>query len=93
MKKTYIQYTDDGTAVPDRFDGCEKFALYIGISQVDGGWLLETGGDPASITSLADVQSDDADSLIGSIQNIISDPVTPWEECSEEDKEYIYETL
>ena len=93
MKKVSIQYTDEGDIELSRFDGRQSFALYAGIAQVDGGWLLETNGYPLCLGSLEDEQSDDADARIDSVRDILSDPSTPWEECSEDDKEYIYDIL
>ena len=93
MKKVYIQFTDDGQIILDRFDGNEKFALYIGIEQIDGNWLLQTGGNPTTLVDLEDEQDEDCDVRIEAIRDIISDPTTPWEPCDEDDESYITEWL
>lgn len=74
MKKTY--YIDGET-------------LYVGIERIYGEWLLTTGGDP--VTLYVDEEANDEFSLreIEEIDNIICDPSTEWEECDEDDIEYI----
>lgn len=81
MKKTAI-YTDP-----------ERFWLYYNIDSVSGGYILETGGDPTCLGELEDAQNDEADALIESISEIINDPRTPWEPCTEEDEEYVNDWL
>lgn len=93
MKKVYVQFSDDGHIILDRFDGNQKFALYVGIEQIDGNWLLETNGDPITIVDMEGAQDEECDASIESIRNIISDPTTPWEACNEEDAEYVLDTL
>lgn len=93
MKKVYIQFTDDGQIILDRFDGNQRFALYIGIDQLYGSWLLETNGDPNTLVSLEDEQGEDCDARIETIRDIISDPATPWEPCDEDDESYVAEWL
>lgn len=80
MKKTYI--TDNETS--------ERYALYVGIDQIYGGWMMETSGDPDTLNTLED--SDCAD-LIEKITSTINDPATEWEQATEEDNEYVAEWL
>lgn len=93
MKKVYVQFSDDGHIILDRFDGNQKFALYVGIEQIEGNWLLETNGDPITIVDMEGAQDEECDASIESIRHIISDPTTPWEACNEEDAEYVLDTL
>lgn len=81
MKKTYIN------------DNGEHNTLYFGITSVYGGFILTTGGDPICLNELEDAGNEECEDLISSIQEIINDPSTPWEACSEEDKEYVSEWL
>lgn len=86
MKKTYI--TNESTS--------ETYALFAGIDAVYGGWLMETGGDPTCLNELEEAVADgneSAETLIGSINDLISASTTPWEDLSEEDLEYIQDTL
>lgn len=86
MKKTYI--TNENAS--------ETFTLYVGIDAVYGGWIMETSGDPTCLNELEESVSDgneSAEALINSIGELISDPATPWEPLSFEDKEYIRFTL
>lgn len=91
MKKTYVQLNKHSTdATLSHFDGNEQFALYADVESVDGGWLLETSG---SLTCLNELEDAECDSMIRSINEIIADSATPWEALSEEDTEYIRDTL
>ena len=89
MKKTYIQ------------GEIERYALYVGIERVHGGWIMETGGEPNTLEYMEEALSDanDADEYnaieaeLDEINAIIDDPTTPWEELREEDVEYIEDTL
>lgn len=90
MKKVYVQIEDDNAVVLDRFDGSERFALYIGIDEVYGGWLLETAGNPLTLS-----QAEDADMWyeIDTINRIIKNVNTPWEICNKKDIDYINDIL
>lgn len=91
MKKTYISYINNCAEIETyRYDGSEAYALYVGIDAVYGGWILETGGDP---TCLNELEQAAAEAEITAINEIIADPTTPWEDLSEEDLEYIQDTL
>lgn len=86
MKKAYI--TDETTS--------EAYALYVRINAVYGGWIMETGGNPTCLNELEEAASDgneSAETLINSINELIADPTTLWEDLSEEDQEYILDTL
>lgn len=76
MKKTYI--TDPETS--------ERCALYVGIDQLYGGWLLETSGDPTTLNELEDADCTDE---IDAITAIITTPGTYWEPTTAEDAKYI----
>lgn len=87
MKKAYIAYLNNCS---------ERYALYVGIGALSGGWLMETGGDPCTLNDLEDAYnngSDTAEGLIDSVNKLIADPATPWEELGEEDKAYVQEWL
>lgn len=85
IKKTYIQYDCSGNAESARYDGNERYALYSGIDELTGGWLLETGGEP--------VTAETAPELIEIIESIINDSGTPREALTAQDREYIADTL
>lgn len=89
MKKTYIQFRFNSAFI-SRHDGNEQFALYADVDAVYGGWLAETSGEPMCLNALEDAG---CDGVIAEISRIISDPATPWEALSEEDTEYIRDTL
>ena len=93
MKKVYVQFSDDGHIILDRFDGNQSFPLYVGIEQIEGNWLLETNGNPITIVDLEEELDEECEANIESIQHIISDPTTPWEPCDEEDEAYVSEWL
>lgn len=93
MKKVYVQFSGDGNIILDRFDGNQKFTLYVGIEQIEGNWLLETNGYPITIVDLEEDLDEECEAKIESIQHIISDPTTPWEPCDEEDEAYVSEWL
>ena len=73
MKKTYIN----------------NDILYTGIDRIYGGWLLTTEGDPTTLNELEDANNDASDREISKINETLTDPSTAWEECDEEDLEYI----
>lgn len=78
MKKTYIN------------NGENTYKLYINVEGLYGEWMLETEGQPETLSALEDAE---AAEKIAEIEAIIADPVTPWEECDEDDEEYINEWL
>lgn len=86
MKKVYL--SADYTL--SHRDGSESFALYTGIDALEGGWMLETSGDPVG---LSDLENADRCDDIDKINAIIADASTPWEECSDNDAAYIADTL
>ena len=81
MKKAYI-YNDN-----------ERNTLYFGIASVYGEFVLTTEGDPTCLNELEDANNESCDALISSIQEIITDPSTPWEPCDEGDEAYVSEWL
>ena len=89
MKKTTVQF-NNSTVITSRFDGNEQFTLYTGIDSVYGGWILTNKGDPWCLNMLEDAGDDE---MIKSINELLADPSTPWEECSESDSDYINECL
>lgn len=101
MKKTYISYLNNCTEVEScRYDGSEAYALYVGLDDaIYGGWLLETGGDPCALNDLEERICDGCEGveiLLNSINGLIADPATPWEDLVEEDVEYLndwFETI
>ena len=80
MKKTYF-YNEDTS---------ERFALYVGIDRVYGGWIKETGGDPITLNDLEEIGSEEE---IEAINATIADPSTPWESLTDEDEEYVNDYL
>lgn len=78
MKKTYIE------------NEIERNALYVGIPSVYGEWILETSGDPISLNELEDAGCEEE---IEKINAIIASPNTAWEDLTDEDAEYIADTL
>lgn len=91
MKKTYIQYDESNSrAFASRHDGAEQFALYIGVDDVYGEWIAETGGNPMGLNELEDAG---AEEMISSINAIINDSTTCWEDLTEGDEEYVRGTL
>lgn len=89
MKKTYVQYNDNIYTL-NNGDGVERYVLYIGLDNVYGGYILETAGDPIGLNDLED---SNGESEIASINHIINDPATPWEDLTQDDAEYISDTL
>lgn len=89
MKKATVQF-DNSTVITSRFDGNEQFSLYTGIDSVYGGWILTNEGDPWCLNMLEDAGDDE---MIQSINELLADPSTPWEACSESDSAYINECL
>lgn len=78
MKKTYIT------------NGKNTYKLYNNIESLYGEWMLETEGQPETLSSLEDAGATDE---IDYVEEIIDDPATPWEECDEYDEKYINEWL
>lgn len=89
MKKTYVQYIDNHYVL-DNYDGTERFALYVGLDNVYGGYILEAGGDP---TGLNELEDNGCESEIAEINQIINDPATPWKDLTQDDADYISDTL
>ena len=73
MKKTYIN----------------NDILDTGIDRLYGGWLLTTECDPTTLNELKEANNDASGREIAKINEILTDPSTAWEECDEEDLEYI----
>lgn len=91
MKKVMIQFGDNTSDIfASRRDGNEQFALYVGIPELYGGYMLETGGEPVTLNTFED--ADDTQS-IEAVAAIVADPSTPWEDCSAEDTKYVAEWL
>lgn len=96
VKKVYVMFSEDGSTVSldDYCDG-QRFALYKGIPELDGGWMMETNGYPVDETALTDNHTgmdDDMDfraTELSSIRDILSDPHAPWASIGEEDVAYI----
>ena len=78
MKKTII------------YGESENNTLYFGIPEVYGEFILTTGGDPTCLNELEDA---DAEETICAISDLLNDPATPWEDCTDEDIEYVAEWL
>ena len=74
MKKTYIN------------NGENTYKLYNNIEGLYGEWMLETEGQPETLSSLEDAGATDE---IDYVEEIIDDPATPWEACDEDDEKYI----
>lgn len=74
MKKTYIT------------DGKNTYKLYNNIESLYGEWMLETEGQPETLSSLEDAGATDE---IDYVEEIANDPETPWEDCDEDDVNYI----
>lgn len=86
MKKTFVIYNNGEYATNVIGQDVEANPLYIGVEEIDGEFLLATNGDPLTLTGLEDA---DCEAEIEDINRIIADPATPWEECDEEDEEYV----
>lgn len=68
MKKVYL--SADYTL--SHRDGSESFALYTGIDALEGGWMLETSGDPVGLADL-----ENADRCATSTRSTPSSPTPP----------------
>lgn len=93
MKKTYVEYASAEQLEVYRFgraDGVEVFALYTGVDALEGGWLLESSGDPCCQNSLEEAG---ATRLIESVEAIIASTSTPWGPMNSADEAYISDTL
>lgn len=77
MIKTYVERSG------------ERFALYQGIGQLYGGWLMETGGNAVTLEEL---ESCGADDMICDVNALIATPGI-WEMCDERDYEYVADWL
>lgn len=66
----------------------ERYYLYTGISELYGGWMLETGGNPDTLEALEECGGTCA-GLIAKINAAISDPRTEWEPLTKDDLAYI----
>ena len=60
------------------------------LSDPERQFLLETEGQPETLSSLEDAEATDE---IDYVEEIIDDPETPWEECDENDKKYVNKWL
>ena len=88
VKKVYI---DENGELYEPFIDAECFELYCPVSPLVGGYLWRFAGGQTLI-SLEDA-GDETETLRNKIDALIADPATPWEDCEEEDKEYINDTL
>lgn len=94
MRKTYVQFIEgtNGEIEWYRHDsGTERFALYDDIEKLHGGWLMETSGNPITLTTLE--ETDNSEKIIESINHIRNSISTDWNTLTEEDKEYISDFL
>lgn len=66
----------------------ERYYLYAEISELYGGWMLETCGGPDTLESLEECGGACA-GLIAKINAAISDPQTEWEPITSDDLAYI----
>lgn len=66
----------------------ERYYLYTGISELYGGWMLETGGNPDTLEALEECGGACA-GLIAKINAAISDSRTEWEPLASDDMAYI----
>lgn len=94
MKKTYVQFDENGKIETCRYgSGAERFALYSGVDQLCGGWLMETSGDFVTLETLEEMDNKECAEMIAAINEILSSESTEWEELAEEDREYIADFL
>ena len=94
MRKTYVQFINAANGEVESYrygSGEERFTLYSGISQLYGGWLMETSGDPITLTTLE--EADNSEKIIASIDRVLSSIGTDWKALTEEDEEYIADFL
>lgn len=89
MKKATVQF-EGSNVFTSRFDGNGQFTLFTGIDSIYGGWLLTNEGDPWCLNALEDAGDDE---MIQSVNELLADHSTPWEECDEDDTAYIGEWL
>ena len=73
-------------------NGAEFFfsAKVTDIRAADGGYILETAGDPTGLNKLED---NGCETEIAALDQIIIDPATTWQELTEDDLSYIADTL
>lgn len=64
--------------------------LYYFIPELDGGYMLTTGGDPCTKANLEDAGDEE---LLAKINGIIADPYTEWEKATDEEYEYVTDWL
>lgn len=97
VKKVYVIFAEDGSTVSlDDYSGAPRFALYNGVPELDGGWMMETNGDPVAENGLTDTPASMDDCCateLSSIRTILSDPLAPWESANAEDVAYISDWL
>ncbi len=68
----------------------ENTTLYFGIPELYGEFLLTTCGDPTCLNELEDANDEDT---ICIVNDLLNDPSTTWEPCTEEDEEYVNDRL
>ena len=87
MRKTYVQFINAANGEVESYrygSGEERFTLH-------GGWLMETSGDPITLTTLE--EADNSEKIIASIDRVLSSIGTDWKVLTEEDEEYIADFL
>ena len=98
VKKVYVMLSGSTVSLDDHCDG-QRFALYSGIPDLDGGWMMETNGypvDETALTDVYDVMDDSADfraAQLSDIRDILNDPSAPWVSVNGEDIDYISDWL
>lgn len=94
VKKVYVMLSGSTVSIDDCCDG-QRFALYSGIPELDGGWMMETNGypvDETALTDVYDVMDDSADfraAQLSNIRDILNDPAAPWVSVDAEDIAFI----
>jgi len=90
MKKAYVQYNENGNVEAYAYgSGAERFALYSGVDQLYGGFVLRA--DYA--VTLNTLEDEGAEDMIAAINEILASDSTCWEDLAGEDKKYIADFL
>ena len=88
MKKVFI---DENGEIYRPFSDEECFEFYYPVTSLYGKYLWRFAGG-ITLNDLEE-QGDEDEDLRGKINALIENPATPWEDCDEEDKEYVNDTL
>lgn len=90
IKRVAVALDENGNYEVYRFNGVESESLYIGIDELEGGFMLDTGNEPTTLVAL---ENADAFECIEQIKAIINDESTPWEAVNEDGINHIKEWL